>query len=729
MRRKQCLEIMCVSLFEDTNPRELKELLRLVHTREAVLPDFQRDFVWEPGATQELIISIAQNYPAGSLLRIRNTYNLFACRSFEGAAPLDSAQQPTFLVLDGQQRLTSLYQAFYGVGEHRYFLHLRKLLEGADIEEAIFHLRTTARRAQQLAQFDTQATELILPLSVLKGGSGGFLQWVLQVTNPMKPEERTKVLDQLTQLNERWVQTIDDYRFPVVTLSDGTSAEAVCTIFETLNRTGVKLSPFELLTARFWHQGVNLRSLWEQAKIDHPIIGDFQIDPYYVLQIVSLVSRRTASCKRSDVLGLKAEMIEEWWGRAVRGLAHALEILRDDCGVIVPRWLPYHTIVIPLAAVLARLETPGTPQAAAHRQKLTRWFWCAVFGQAYENAPNSQAAKDLTELLAWLGGDREPETVREFRFDPRVLLDTTVRQRGLYRGVICLLLRRDPRDFYNGAKITGDLIIEQHIDDHHVFPQAFLGSAVPSRLRDCVLNRTLIDRKTNIRISNQSPAKYMKAIRKALGDGPFAALLESHLLPGGESSSLWANDFEAFLTWRQAAVWKEIQLATGIQDTTEILAATATEVAPQSAREDVILIPAALRFDGWKYLRDHQTEGDTSRYFEEPIQEFFRSGEWPEDSLEQLAAFFGLQRGLYKWGLEYEPRDGRYWQAFRSLFLLTAEYDVTERYRHAEYWPQWEREVLPRLSACMGLIRDVHQSTRYQVQDEPVGELRDEAAP
>lgn len=718
-----------MSLFEDTNPRELKELLRQVHTREAVLPDFQRDFVWEPGATQELIISIAQNYPAGSLLRIRNTHNLFACRSFEGAAPLEKAQQPTFLVLDGQQRLTSLYQAFYGVGDHRYFLHLRKLLDGADFEEAIFHLRGTARRAHLLAQFETQAAELILPLSVLKGGAGGFLQWVLQVTNPMKPEERTQMLDQLTSLNERWVQTIDDYRFPVVTLSDGTSAEAVCTIFETLNRTGVKLSPFELLTARFWHQSVNLRSLWEQAKIDHPIIADFQIDPYYVLQIVSLVSRRAASCKRSDVLGLKAELIQEWWGSAVRGLAHALEILRDDCGVIVPRWLPYNTIVIPLAAVLARLETPGTPQAAVHRQLLTRWFWCAVFGQAYENAANSQAAKDMTELLSWLGGGSEPETVRDFRFDPQVLLDTTVRQRGLYRGVICLLLRRDPRDFYNGAKITGDLIVEQHIDDHHIFPQAYLGSAVPSRLRDCVLNRTLIDRKTNIRISNQPPAKYLESIRKVLGDSSFASLLESHLLPCGEGSPLWINDFEAFLAWRQDAVWKEIQLATGVQEATEDLADTPAAEGPQSDREDAILIPAALRFDGWKYLRDHEAEGDTSRYFEEPVQEFFQSGEWPEDPLEQLAAFFGLQRGLYKWGLEHEPRDGRYWQAFRSLFLLTAEQDVPVRYRHPEFWSRWEREILPRLGDSVTLIRDTHLSTSYRTEDEPVEEIRDEVAP
>src|SRR5690242_12951573 len=99
-----------MNIYEDTNPRELKDLLRQIHKGEAVLPDFHRDFVWDPYMTMELIISIAVIYPAGSLLRIRNTQNLFAYREFAGAPSLNG-QKPVYLVLDGQQRLTSLYQA------------------------------------------------------------------------------------------------------------------------------------------------------------------------------------------------------------------------------------------------------------------------------------------------------------------------------------------------------------------------------------------------------------------------------------------------------------------------------------------------------------------------------------------------------------------------------------------------------------------------------------------
>ena len=92
-----------MSMFEDTNAHEMKVLLAQIHSGQSALPDFQRDFVWDPSATQELIVSVANNYPAGSLLRIRNTHNLFASREFQGAPPLAGAK-PTYLVLDGQQR-------------------------------------------------------------------------------------------------------------------------------------------------------------------------------------------------------------------------------------------------------------------------------------------------------------------------------------------------------------------------------------------------------------------------------------------------------------------------------------------------------------------------------------------------------------------------------------------------------------------------------------------------
>jgi hypothetical protein len=421
-----------MSLFEDTNPKALKELLAEISSRAMALPDFQRDFVWEPSATQELIVSIAKDYPAGSILRVRDEKRVFAAREFEGAPPLNGYKH-TFLVLDGQQRLTSLYQAFFGVGEHWYFLDLKQLVDGADFEEAISYERAKTKRVRALESLERQAAELILPLGALKGGGGGFLDWMLNVTGPMPADERTALLDKLKTINSRWIKTIDEYRFPVVTLSSDTEPDALCTIFETLNRTGVKLSVFELLTARFWPKNINLRALWDKAREKYTILEDFDVDPYYALQALSLACRKAPSCKRSDVLNLNNEDIETWWTKIIEGLATSLNILREDCKVVLPKWLPYQTMLAPMAAVLAKLGQPKTAEAGAQRENLKRWFWCAVFGQAYENAPNSQSARDVTELINWLGGGPLPETISAVRFDPKSLRDVTPRQRSIYR--------------------------------------------------------------------------------------------------------------------------------------------------------------------------------------------------------------------------------------------------------------------------------------------------------
>jgi hypothetical protein len=558
-----------MSLFEDTNPKKLSDLLGEINSRTTVLPDFQRSFVWDPSATQELIISIANNYPAGSLLRVRDKNKAFAAREFEGAPALNGHVH-TFLVLDGQQRLTSLYQAFYGVGEHRYFLDLGKLMAGTDFEEAIFHLRSGGKWVKEHEEPKAQEKDRMIPLSILKSGSGAYLEWIFDYTNSLPDDQKVPTQKALKKINDEWLKVIDEYQFPVVTLSDEVKPDALCTIFETLNRTGVKLSVFELLTARFWPKNINLRNLWDAAIEKYPIIKEYEVDPYYLLQAISLASRPTPSCKRSEVLALSPSEITDWWDRVVEGFGTGLKILRDDCRVVTAKWLPYQTLVTPLAAVLAKLEPTKTPEFGARREQLKRWFWCAVFGQQYESSPNSQSAKDFSELVGWLKGGAEPETVTSLKFDPNTLRDTTPRQRAIYRGTICLILgcAGGARDFHTQSIITGNLIDQEGIDDHHIFPASYLEKKQgisESKRRDCVLNRTLIDRATNQMIGVRAPSDYLAQIKNTL-NFPFDAVLKSHSLPVGDASPLMGDDFEAFLTWRQKELWKEIQRVTRLTD-------------------------------------------------------------------------------------------------------------------------------------------------------------------
>ena len=163
---------------------------------------------------------------------------------------------------------------------------------------------------------------------------------------------------------------------------------------------------------------MRLRDLWEKAQEeDFPILADFEIDPYYILQAIALFTTKAApSCKRSDVLKVDVSQIQDGWEAVVQGMAETLQLLRDDCGVIISKWLPYNTIVIPMAATFAFAAGAKGSGVAAIRDKMKRWFWCSVFGQAYENAPNSQSAKDFVELKRWINGGDEPQD------DPGILV-------------------------------------------------------------------------------------------------------------------------------------------------------------------------------------------------------------------------------------------------------------------------------------------------------------------
>jgi hypothetical protein len=543
---------------------KLRFLLESIHNREVALPDFQRDFVWDPRATEELIESICQNFPAGSLLRIKNSVGFyFAPREFAGAPGLNG-HQPTYLILDGQQRLTSMYQAFYGTGSHRYFVDLGKLLGGSDLEDAVFFERKRDAE-KRFGTLEQQASGLVFPFASLFGRRHGFEAWLDQVLE-LRPEseaDKKTLRQRLREARDKWLETVEDYEFPVVTLEEHTSADAVCTIFETLNRTGVKLSVFDLLAARFWSQEVRLRDLWVTARIEHPIIEEFEVDPYYVLQAIAVFASRGApSCKRSEVLKMGVEQIHAGWKPVVDGLAESLQLLRDDCGVVLPQWLPYFTILIPMASIMAFASGKRGPEVGAVRRKLEQWFWCSVFAQAYEKAPNSQAVEDFGELKRWIEGGAPPATVVKFSFDPSLLRQTTPRQRALYRGVMALVLRHGALDLHSGERITAAMILEKKIEDHHVFPQEYLAEQRPDVgviERDCVLNRTLIDKKTNGSIWKKAPSTYLGEIELVSSANQLRRTLEAHLLPAGEGSSLRQDRFDEFLEERQKLIGHQIQ--------------------------------------------------------------------------------------------------------------------------------------------------------------------------
>src|SRR5205823_6642384 len=150
--------------------------------------------------------------------------------------------------------------------------------------------------------------------------------------------------------------------------------------------------------------------------------------------------------------------------------------------------------------------------------------------------------------------------VSEFQFDARSLLDVTVRQRGQYRATMALLMREHPLDFHSTVPLTRTVIENSYVDDHHIFPAAYLREHDLGYV-DTVLNHTLIDKLTNIRIGKKAPSVYLAEIEKQL-PAALERVLSSHALPTQKDGPLWRDDYDGFLEWRLAYVDSELQKVT-----------------------------------------------------------------------------------------------------------------------------------------------------------------------
>jgi hypothetical protein len=546
----------------------LELLLADIHRKKLALPDFQRDFVWDVKNAHLLLSSLASGFPTGSLLFLENgRETAFAPHHFEGAPPLGETI-PQTLVLDGQQRLTSLYGALYGRHPtHKFFVSLGQLLDGKDMEQALMPLSFAQVAAQKLDDPVQTYDKLLFPLELLFR-DGGFSGWVnrrfqqLVVSGGDAKEEfpRHMALSQL----EGALKPIREYAFPVVVLPHDTDPEAVCRIFSSVNSTGIRLSAFDLVGARWWAHGIRLRADWNEARTTWPDIGRFfGADGLAVLQALAL--RAGSACTAGRLLALPPEVHATHWEGTIRGMAEVLSLLQGECGVLKWSLVPYYPALIAMSAAWRQVEAATGPAVGAMRDKLKRWFWCASFGGRYEQSANSRLREDIQELEGWLKGGPLPKVVAHFDIDIDALESITSRNSGIYRAVLAATLARGALDFHERSPLTPKRLDADGVDDHHVFPKKSAAGRGDKRL-DCVLNRALIDPVTNRRIQNKDPSVYLAEIASedgSKGESRLDELLESHLLPTSSESGLREDDFPRFLTERKAILRREIERLCG----------------------------------------------------------------------------------------------------------------------------------------------------------------------
>ncbi len=586
----------------DSTKTQLSTLLSQVVEGKLQLPDFQRGWVWDDEHIRALLVSIARSFPIGAVMLLETGGETrLQVRPVEGVdLPPNSGGLAEQLILDGQQRLTSLTQVLKfdkpvatrdtkkrDQNLHYYF-NIEKALEGpealADAIVAVDESRTLRSDFGRKIELDLSSREKELekfhfPCSQILDSS----KWEYTLVQAV-PEKFVRFM----QFREKVLDPFRSYMLPVISLKKETSKEAVCLVFEKVNTGGVPLSVFELVTATWAADGFNLRDDWfglrgrvgRHARLSkRPLLRDLQ--PTDFLQGVSLLhsldrraqdlaagrsGKETAAvtAKREHILDMPLAAYQKWAEPLTKGFEQTERFLRSE-GFHHPKFLPYRTQLTPLGAVLARLEDRWLePQIKA---KLARWFWCGVFGELYGGAVETRIALDVQQLIAWIGNasETEPATVQAAGFNPNRLDTLRSRTSAAYRGLYVLLQRHGARDFFWTARMVDLDLDEVKLDIHHVFPRKWCeDNNIPPRVFNAIVNKTAISYKANRMIGAKAPSLYLTQIQThkqvQVADVQMDGILKSHMI---DPTLLRSDSFEAFYAARKAALLGLVEHAMG----------------------------------------------------------------------------------------------------------------------------------------------------------------------
>lgn len=576
----------------DSTKRSLPKLLGEIGEGKLQLPDFQRGWVWDDDHVRSLLVSVARSFPVGAVMLMETGGDVrFQVRPVEGVNVAGRESNPERLILDGQQRLTSLTQAIAVKSpvetrtskgkpiQRHYYFHIPAALEGFDsdqLEEAVIgvdenrQIRVDFGRTLELdlSTREAECEQLYFPCDCILDWS----EWLqdLNQTNP-------SALPDFLSFQSKVLRAFSDYQVPIIELKKDTTKEAVCLVFEKVNTGGVQLSVFELVTASYAADGYNLRDDWYGSEIRNVdarqgrlaqdrLLADVESTDF--LQAITLLHTRERklediaggkqgkqirpiSAKRSAVLELPLGAYERWADRVEEGFRLAAHFLRMEC-FYDTREVPYGTQVVPLAAVMTVLGQRWR-EPRIYR-KLAQWFWCGVLGELYGGAVETRIANDLEELLAWFeADDAKPRTVVDAAFQPERLDSLRTRASAAYKGINVLVLRDGAKDFFWRASIQELDAQEISLDIHHIFPRDWCQRhGIGPRDYDGIVNKTPISYKANRMIGGKAPSRYLQQIQQdkqvQSSDAEMDEILRSHRIP---ANCLREDDFDGFMLARK----------------------------------------------------------------------------------------------------------------------------------------------------------------------------------
>jgi hypothetical protein len=530
------------------NPLKVRELLDEIARDEVLLPEIQRAYVWKGPQVAKLIDSLYREYPAGQIL-LWDTASLPVTKSLEGVEKpaLPGGGNPK-IVLDGQQRLTSLHKALGTV-------KAKKEEPGDDDEED--------RRIEVYFNLETEAFQLYLRRldadprwisvrAVLDNERHDLdiLEDIENRTGLDRKDARVRLyLDRLQRLRK-----IADFKFPIEIFKSD-DYEQVTELFVRINSAGTRLRAAELVLAQLALRlpGAIVK-LIDAALDDYAEVG-YELEPRFLIRaLIAIGTGQSRYRYLTEFWRKPAGEIEEIWRRTRKAVDSAVNFVRHNARFESSDWLPSLNALIPLAAYFAR-HTAIAPNV---EEGLLRWFYLASLRGRYSGSGETALDEDLkaaagTEPVAALMKNALPvaggEKVSADEFD-----DAGWRN-PLFPMTYAVARKGGAKDWFTGVGLAKDVVGAEHdIEVHHIFPKALLKKlgAVNRKDRDEIANLAFLAARPNKRISNRPPVEYLAEIADK-----HPQRLEAQSIP--MDRSLWHIDrFQDFLAARRALLARAV---------------------------------------------------------------------------------------------------------------------------------------------------------------------------
>ena len=595
---------------EDPGKSSVGDLIEAVRKGNYVIPYFQRGFEWQPSMVSDLFESILQDYYAGLLLFWKLDDKRTEQAHWDPVWGGSDNDDPNKAILDGQQRISSLYYAVENPKKkfpnrktyYRWFLDLtmclNKEFDGAvDYKYSKNHYTLQSMKENREEWIETGRIPLALLSDPSYLTSEEFGEWS---TEFVRRKKEANLLPNSTGPFSvpQMLQSILNYEFITTTLSEDREMQDICNIFARINKKGMNLSTFDLMNAFLYPHGIELRKKWEALDNEKLKSVDGSMNEY-MLKLISLrvqsycsskyiynlipgektEQRTEAGEKKHVVLVDDADNFENLWGKALDYGEQARERIMNtgthEFGAIKSAFIPNTTLLPVLGALLWEKETRDVSNSDFNGM-LTRWYWSSVLSGDYSGSSDTTMAKDFRDWKQWFE-DRTP-IERATRVD-QGFIENELNLRQVTRGarydaVLCMIAKRGAEDFFKRRVLdTGDYV-ESRINDHHIFPTNVEeldpeNSKFFAELNDSILNRTLLLDETNKhKISNKRPSTYLYELvdEGVVDDEPeLKEIMSDHFISPAALECMLEDDFDGFIREREKTLMDHIASLVGAE--------------------------------------------------------------------------------------------------------------------------------------------------------------------